>query len=234
MTAARLALLVLMLAAPAAAQSPDMPGTMLELVRANDCRMTMAEARDVLPGAGIPMEVAENIAETWDALGQATIDGNTLILGPQLCSGGAPTSAALAGVDGADDAGLMAAIRANGCRMSEAEATAAGIDTDAARDTVMAWVSAGRARADGDDVVLSGDECHVRDMPQEDFDGRRAVFVAVVEAEGCQMDEDLAETVLPPKGFERSETYKFVQDLMGRGQAQLDGPTLMLTTSGCQ
>jgi hypothetical protein len=63
---------------------------------------------------------------------------------------------------------------------------------------------------------------------------RRALFVSLVEENGCRMGEELAANVMPENGFEKPEIELIVTELMLEGKAQVGGPELILTTAGCE
>ncbi|MEL6167974.1 MAG: hypothetical protein AAFR35_04740 [Pseudomonadota bacterium] len=64
---------------------------------------------------------------------------------------------------------------------------------------------------------------------------RRALFVDLVEALGCEMNNAQAAEILPTHGFDRSEMIEIVYQLEDEGLAERDGASgvLRLKTSGC-
>ncbi len=218
--------------------SENLGDKFLRLVRENGCSMTEDQAEAILPGNGIDLETAENILEVWVKLNQATFNGDTLRLGDVLC-GGNRDNTPIEHSFGEVEAELMFMIRRNGCSMSEAEAEAQlpaiGLDIEVAEDMIKVWIGKGLADFKGNRVVLAQSECNALGVDEDDTEARKKVFVAVIEQAGCSMTEDLAEDVLPAKGFEsKDETKRFVKELIASGQAGLADNKLTLTTENCR
>jgi hypothetical protein len=143
----------------------------VNVVRANDCAITEAQAEALLPAAGLDFDDARAAAALLNRGPLFTIDGDgeTLRLVADLCAADAATTLALltAAAEAPDrvqvlslqdridpDAGarLVGAIRAEGCALTEARADAVlpplGFQPETVQDLVALMLDAGLAGLD--------------------------------------------------------------------------------------
>lgn len=164
---ALLALLAVAPAAPAAAVTPEVAARVIAAVRDSGCTMDEAAADGVFGPMGIDRAATAEVVEVLEAAGLAAVsaDGAVLTLSPGLCAAGpggdAAAWAAAAALDTRDEAGdagraarFIAAVRANGCAMTEAEAmtelAAMGFTADETVSYVEVLVAAGLATLSDD------------------------------------------------------------------------------------
>lgn len=208
-------------------------------VQASGCTMSEAEAEATLPGLGLDMEQAEDIAGGWIAEGKAEFRGNELVLLAPFC-----TAAATGGGTGGDTAGgsdadrMAAAIRENGCRMTgdEAEATLVplGFSEDTAGTIAQQWIADGLATFEGDSLVLGPALCAGGDAGAPAGGGDTAERLAqVIRDNGCRMTGADAEARLPGMGFTEEGVGRIVDAWMGAGFAALEGDSLVIGDKLC-
>jgi len=156
--------LTLTLAAPALADTPEHAAIFVDAMRDNGCVMTGAEADAVLPGLGLSVfEVEGAISVLFPAqLVALSEDGEALLLSEALCAADAGQSLTLISdafdsvpvlepwspqVSPVQGAALIAALRDNGCAMTEDEAAellpGLGLDMALTRDAVGVLLDAG-------------------------------------------------------------------------------------------
>lgn len=168
---------LLLLAAPAAAFSPDRAALMVDAVRANGCAMTADEAAAQLAPLGLdPVEV-QAFVDTLYGAGLVTIsdDNDRLMLSQDLCDAAAADSLAL--IEAAFDAqtfdlerweprfapetgaAMLGALRAADCTLTDAIAAEVlpplGIDPSTSRDIVAVLIETGQAGVDDAGVTLT-------------------------------------------------------------------------------
>lgn len=179
---AALAALLLTLAAPALADTPERAALLVDAIRDNSCAMTGDEADDILPGVGLSVdEVDVAISVLYPAMLVAlSEDGEALVLSDALCTADEEQSLALITeafeaapvmepwgpqITPAEGAALIGALRDNDCALTEGEAAetlpAAGLDMMSTRDAVAVLMQAGVAELseDGTTLRLSADLC---------------------------------------------------------------------------
>jgi hypothetical protein len=189
---------------PVAAWAQGVPPatvTFVEVVRANDCAITEAQAEALLPAAGLDFDDARAAAALLNRGPLFTIDGDgeTLRLVADLCVADAATTLALltAAAEAPDrvqvlsledridpDAGarLLGAIRAEGCALTEARADEVlpplGFQPETVQDLVALMLDAGFAGLDASTgLTLSATLCAA------DPAGDRAVFEGALLAQ---------------------------------------------------
>jgi len=172
-----------LLAAPAAAFTPERAGIMVDAVRANDCRMSGAEAPDALQPLGLESVEVQTFVDVLFTAGLVTLseDMEDLILAEPLCLAESDASMALIvaafegqeaelqpwapDFDPARGAELIAIIRGNDCEMTDAQAgdilPDQGFGPGITRDIVTLLMETGMASvsADGSAVGLSPALC---------------------------------------------------------------------------
>jgi hypothetical protein len=172
------------------------------------------------------------------------------VAGPASAQGVLPRAAA-----------FVAAVQANGCAMTEAEAEAllppAGLTMEDARDAA-AVMNRGRLFTvddDGETLRLVPELCtaapegvalllaqaaaapapgvEVLTLADRVDPPRAAAFVQVVRLNACAMSEAEAEVSLPPLGFGREQVQDIAAILFSSWMAEIDGDTLRLTEAAC-
>lgn len=177
-----LAALLVTVAAPALADTPERAALLVDAMRDSGCTMTGEEADAVLPGVGLSIdEVDAAITVLYPAgLVELSEDGEALMLAGLLCEADAEQSLALITdafdaapvmepwspqITAAEGAALIGALRDNGCTLSEDEAAAAlpavGLNMISTRDAVAVLLQAGAVDLDdeGTTLYLSPDVC---------------------------------------------------------------------------
>lgn len=238
-----LALALLVAATPAVAVTADEAARVIAAVRAAGCSMDEVTADRVFDPMGIERPATADVVTVLEAAGLASVstDGSVLTLAPALCTadpaGDAAAWAAAEAValeEPGEPAGpvraarFIAAIRANGCRMAEAEAASRlgpmGFTADETLGYVDVLVAAGQA-------VLS-----------EDFEELRlaeALCAADPAADAATYAAALAawEAARPPPGpppepMDEAELLAAVRAEFGSG-AVAEMAAFIASTEGC-
>lgn len=151
----------------------DPTAAFVDLVRANGCTLTEADAIRLLPAAGIPFDSVRGIVEQLELAGALMLrEGNELLLAPEVCDGSlslsdltAPRTAEeeLAATGGDIDFFLETTVMVWGCYISpfllDGEAEAAGIDRAALSRRVQDRYAAGTVTLEGEYLVFHGGSC---------------------------------------------------------------------------
>ena len=200
-----------------------------DALRANGCRMSETDAEAMLPGMGLSMDEAIDIARRWVAEGEASFEGDDLVLGPALCNAGSEIEVPDRTEGGPADV-LKAAMFANGCRLSEDRAMDIlpgwGLDMDGAIDIAMGWVDAGEASFEGDDLVLGDAACQPSPAVIEILEAK---VLDVVRGAGCTIDEDGFVAAVGPIGFDPEVAGEVAEMWIESGLASVDEATDTLT-----
>lgn len=174
-----LAALLLTLALPALADTPERAALLVDAMRDNGCAMTGDEADAVLPGLGLDVfEVELAISVLFPAaLVELSEDGEALVLASSLCEADSAQSLTLISeafdaapmlepwspqISPEQGAALIGALRDNGCALSEDQAgsvlPALGLDMALTRDAVAVLMDAGTVGLNEDGTILRLDE----------------------------------------------------------------------------
>jgi len=200
-------LAALVAAAPVAAQDAVAAAAgFVAVAQANGCTLTEAEGETLLPAAGLSMGDARAAVLLLNrgALFTVDPDGLTLRLVPGLCAADAETAAAMIAaaasaeaprltmlalhqrIDPERGARLVALVRAQGCRLSEARAEAllpaAGFTAHETADIAALLVGMGQARLEANELTLSAPVCAAEGPP--DLLRLRALLAEAAQAEG--------------------------------------------------
>ncbi len=238
-----LVLAVLLAAAPAAAITPGEAARVIAAVRAAGCSMDEVTADRVFDPMGIDRPATADVVTVLEAAGLASVsaDGSVLTLAPALCAAdpagdaAAWTAAEAAALEEPGRPGraarFIAAIRANGCRMTEAEAAGRlgpmGFTADETLGYVDVLVAAGHATLSEDFEELRLAEALCAADPAADG-ATYAAALAAWEAtrpppspESAPMDEDeLLAAVRAEFGPEAvAEMAAFIASMEGCGLA---------------
>jgi len=177
-----LAALLLTVAAPAWADTPERAALLVDAMRENGCAMTGDEADAVLPGVGLSIDEVDAAISVLYPAGLVALSGDSeaLVLSDALCAADAGQSLILITeafdaapvmepwspqITPAEGAALIAALRDNACALTEDEAAetlpAAGLNMVSTRDAVAVLLQAGAVELseDGTTLRLSADLC---------------------------------------------------------------------------
>lgn len=179
---AALAALLLTVAAPAWADTPERAALLVDAMRDNGCAMTGDEADAILPDVGLSVDEVDAAISVLYPVELVTLsgDGEALVLSDVLCAADADTSLSLITeafdaapvmepwspqITPAEGAALIGALRDNDCTLTEAEAAetlpAAGLNMVSTRDAVAVLLQAGAVELSEDGTILrlSADLC---------------------------------------------------------------------------
>lgn len=214
-----------------------------DAIRKTGCAMTENQAEAILPGLGMEMEEAEDIADLWIERGMASFENDKLVLKPELCRAGRKKPKGKEKTETPPptqtdaEAVLLRAFRENGCRMTEKDAERAlpglGIEMRVADDILEGWARRKLAWLEGEYAVIAPGLCGAHNLDKDDFEGRLEALVAVIKLNGCRMTESEAEKALPAAGFDKAEVGKMVERLVAEGRARQERSSLELIGGGC-
>lgn len=219
----RAAALLLLLAAPAAAQDAGRDA-LLGVLRDAGCRLPAQEAFDQAGARGADPAALEEALRGLLGDGAVLLDDGALALAADACAPGAPAPAD-------PRATLVAALAANGCAMTEAEADRLlpplGLTREAAAAAIGAMERAGEARRTAQGVALTPVLC----ATGERAGGALSALAVAFAAQGCEGTMVEAAAALAPLG--KTEVARLVADLVDRGEATRDGARLRLDPALC-
>lgn len=130
-----------------------------------------------------------------------------------------------------------------GCILSEREGRdllpKRGMSMNESERIVEAMIDEGTATFKDGTLRLTGDICHSKlpktaattDMPDDEFPGEK--FLRLVRENGCSMNEDQAEAILPRNGIDLESAEDMLKVWVGLGLAEFDGDTLVLGDGLC-
>lgn len=210
-------------------------------IRSLGCTLTEDGADAALAATGLTEDQAAEAVQQWMADGLVTFDNDVLQLGPELCQGMAGTGGG-GGETAAGADALFAAIRDNGCSMSEAEAEAAmpalGLTMEEAEDIATDWIADGKAAFENSRLVLTPDFCASADAGGGTGGGAGGGadadrMAAAIRENGCSMTGDEAETELVALGFTEASAGTIARMWIEEGLASFEGDSLVLGPELC-
>ena len=205
--------IALAFAQPVSAQdvSEDRIDQFMAIIAQNNCMMDEQVAAEALPANGFTDKTeTKNIVGILMSRGIAKLDGSVLTMVGGAC-GGTP--------EASPRDRLVAAIEANNCQMTEAEADTMlpgiGLDDSQVRALVGALISDGMATFSDGVLRLDNANCSAPADPA------MQLFVDAVVANGCTITKDEAAALLPAAGVREDQVDDIVQMLMATNQASI-------------
>lgn len=227
------------LAVPAAAEIS--PIDMASVLREGGCRTEVAEVQARVDAQGLAANDVQAAMATLFALGASTVaDDGALWLERGYC--GLTGSATEIDV-------LVAAMRLNGCQMTESQAefllAPMGLDRTNTTPAVEALVADGMATLVDDTVFTLGAElCAGADgivgvaavAPSDPGDSGgdlTQLLIAIASENGCEIDEDTAEREFPLRGIDMGTAEDAAEEMIAMGRARFDADVFTILPPLC-